>query len=1175
MKILHTGDWHYDLPNLDDTTWAADHLIQSAPEVDLVINTGDFAVHRGYINPHVSFCIRRDVYRLNALTRMGSILLMGNHDQSFHADRCGTVGGVFDGVIMSATSRMLRVIERPLIHLFDSLDNSGLRIAVVSIPTPNKYWLAAANGGFSDDQAGALVDAMIRGKIVEARRQADVVIVDYHGTVIGAQASTERVMTAGMDIAVSREAFRGASAVMLGHIHHKQVFAPTEGLPPMIYPGSLAPATWGERRLEPAAYVWDFSPDGDAEWEEITIPVRHQMIDRELELSGSDADTISRAVREFVSNDRAISAGTRVRIRVTAPAAALAQLRGRFADDLRSDLDLREVRIIPEPIDAGIVRLDLGDGWSLEDALERYMSFKEIDADARPAVRNVAREIETMIVDKNRDAHYEFKPTHMRASNWCQYEEFAVDFGQMGNVTAIVGPNFAGKSNLARFILFMLYKKQTSGRRLSELVLQPKRRMDGEIGFVCNGTRYQINRTIKIATDGSATCDTGFFYHAADGSGLRPLNEGKATETQAAIERLIGPLDLFLANAFAGQNQIDRLLDLTPSDMKDLLMTVFQRDFDGRQEIARERYRTIERDLEADRSQRQVWSKIVADKAVVNASLEDAIKRKSAAETDLASCPADDRFSAAVSEAVRDDERKRGLNRELDQIDREISDTTDELASIKSSDDARGDLLDEIEKLKREIGEAVDVAAATQAVVDAGAARDRNAQKNKEVIDRVAESHAAADAAYHTALDLVDLRKGKISAINRKIERAERARELLADVPCEGATWGRMNTGAKEIEHVSMAGCQFLGDARDLVTGLEDLREERDTAVTSLSEAEADLEVKRAAAKDALNLLEGNRGIAKRQADEDAKIIDGARAALEDAARAVDRREAKRQRLDSLTAESDQQAETRNERFRLEDQLGRLQDRQAKKLAEISAAGETADALARAEATLAANQRRRAEAAAAVESASADVIERTAEMKAITRAESSILEIDGRIADRETEARAVGFYREAMHRDGLPFLLLEGTAIPRLQALANEYLEETAFRLTISSERELQTGEQRNAVYITFTDHRGTHDLSAASGYQRTAIGMALTAALADLTAEATGSRIWFALQDEGFGTMDTENLDCAKRTIRKIAQGRRWFWFISHVPGMSENADTVIEVVDLGGKSTLQLMEV
>ena len=114
---------------------------------------------------------------------------------------------------------------------------------------------------------------------------------------------------------------------------------------------------------------------------------------------------------------------------------------------------------------------------------------------------------------------------------------------------------------------------------------------------------------------------------------------------------------------------------------------------------------------------------------------------------------------------------------------------------------------------------------------------------------------------------------------------------------------------------------------------------------------------------------------------------------------------------------------------------------------------------------------------------------------------------------------------KATTRDGLPFMLLEQFAVPSLRERVNEYLGQTEFRITVETERQTQSGDLRNEIIVQFEDERGFHHLSAASGFQRTAIGIALRAALADLHADATGSEISFAAQDEGFGSMDAENL--------------------------------------------------
>jgi hypothetical protein len=172
----------------------------------------------------------------------------------------------------------------------------------------------------------------------------------------------------------------------------------------------------------------------------------------------------------------------------------------------------------------------------------------------------------------------------------------------------------------------------------------------------------------------------------------------------------------------------------------------------------------------------------------------------------------------------------------------------------------------------------------------------------------------------------------------------------------------------------------------------------------------------------------------------------------------------------------------------------------------------------------------------------------------------------------EQRAAIAALYCEAVHRDGIPFILLEQFSIPMLQQATNNYLQRTNLAVQVESERELQSGDLRNSVEITFTDHRGRHPVSVASGAQRSSIGSALRHGMAELLARGTGSNIWLAVQDEGFGTLDPDNLEIAKTTLRNIAASRGTFMVISHVPGMSEVADHVLRVVDDGGTSRVEV---
>ena len=91
-------------------------------------------------------------------------------------------------------------------------------------------------------------------------------------------------------------------------------------------------------------------------------------------------------------------------------------------------------------------------------------------------------------------------------------------------------------------------------------------------------------------------------------------------------------------------------------------------------------------------------------------------------------------------------------------------------------------------------------------------------------------------------------------------------------------------------------------------------------------------------------------------------------------------------------------------------------------------------------------------------------------------------------------------------------------------------------------------GETRDEVLITFVDDRGVHPLGEASGWQKTAVGYALRAAMGKLNANLTGTIINHCIFDEGWGVCDQNNQLIARKMIQRFGQEYGQFLYITHV---------------------------
>jgi exonuclease SbcC len=860
--------------------------------------------------------------------------------------------------------------------------------------------------------------------------------------------------------------------------------------------------------------------------------------------------------------------GDRVRVCVRAPAAVIDVIDHARARALAETIGLQALKVTSERTDSATARMEMSTGASVLEALARWADLKKVDGAALDGLLALAAEIEAKVSDRHIDARYEMKPFALTVENWCQYAEAHVEFSGLNGLVVVEGPNYSGKSNISRALLFALYKRQVSGNRIDDLIRKGADWMRITFDFESCGEFYRIIREARRTSRGATAA---LHFLRMDGTDWIPIAEGTARETQEAIETLVGPLDLFLATSFAGQNEVDALLDLTPGEMKDLLMQVLQRDFAARLKEGTGLRTAAEGEARRARDQAAALQASIVARTDGPDLLPALRTRLEGKRTELAEheAGAENATREAAEARTREQEREAAFAvahraaKEAGELERRQRGLMDRLTSIGANQDLCSAVIDRglpargtrsSAEIEADLaGLAGREAAATQAL------RDDLADCRRVRVERTAAAQAASRAA-QAATRAVD-------QANRDMKEATRQAELIDQVPCEGATW-------TDNGHVADCGtCRFLTDAKAAKDRIAELTDATFDALIAMDAANAAA----TAAADALQTVEAET--TEREQQIAAAGLEAERRRAETSRELTEAVAAERQAREYREA-VDRKAALENDRLQVGQDLAPMAAEILRLRGEAAALDTLSEALASSGITIHAAETVAARFAASAAECRKE-IERTvgniaaAEARAEgvqhDTATAAALEKDAEILDRHAAVAAL--YCDAVHRDGIPFLLLEQFSIPMLQGVANEYLAGTNLSVQVEAERELQTGETRNAVAITFTDHRGRHPVSVASGSQRFHVGGSLRYGIAELMARATGSRMWLAIQDEGFGTLDPENLEASKATLRNIAAKRGTFLVISHVPGMSEVADHVLRVVDDGGTSRVEVL--
>jgi len=182
-----------------------------------------------------------------------------------------------------------------------------------------------------------------------------------------------------------------------------------------------------------------------------------------------------------------------------------------------------------------------------------------------------------------------------------------------------------------------------------------------------------------------------------------------------------------------------------------------------------------------------------------------------------------------------------------------------------------------------------------------------------------------------------------------------------------------------------------------------------------------------------------------------------------------------------------------------------------------------------------------------------------------------------RLQERDAEAAALGAYeelREAFSKRGVPAMIIE-TAVPELERSANELLSrmtEGRMHVRIETQREIKTGELREALDIIISDELGSRPYELYSGGEAFRIDFAIRIALSRLLANRAGAQLRSLFIDEGFGTQDTRGREYLVSAINSIQDDFDLILVITHIDELKESFPTRIEVTKTDNGSTYQL---
>jgi DNA repair exonuclease SbcCD ATPase subunit len=163
------------------------------------------------------------------------------------------------------------------------------------------------------------------------------------------------------------------------------------------------------------------------------------------------------------------------------------------------------------------------------------------------------------------------------------------------------------------------------------------------------------------------------------------------------------------------------------------------------------------------------------------------------------------------------------------------------------------------------------------------------------------------------------------------------------------------------------------------------------------------------------------------------------------------------------------------------------------------------------------------------------------------------------VKELEEKNRLYTYYLDAVKRDGIPYELIS-KALPVIESEINNILGQVVdFGITLEMD-----GKSINAK-IVYEDQEWP--LEMCSGMEKFVSGLAIRVALINV---CNLPRPNFLVVDEGFGTLDADNLSSLFMMMQYLKTQFDFIWMISHLEQMRDIVDGLIEIKKVDGFSKI-----
>ena len=195
-----------------------------------------------------------------------------------------------------------------------------------------------------------------------------------------------------------------------------------------------------------------------------------------------------------------------------------------------------------------------------------------------------------------------------------------------------------------------------------------------------------------------------------------------------------------------------------------------------------------------------------------------------------------------------------------------------------------------------------------------------------------------------------------------------------------------------------------------------------------------------------------------------------------------------------------------------------------------------------------------------VKKSNSDILSLNGKISALQNQKESIELRIKEVKDLEEQSKLFDYYLNALSKDGVSYELIE-KSLPMIEGEVNNILGQI-----VDFGMQLEIDGKNINAYLVYGDQRWS--LEMCSGMERFISGLAIRVALINV---CNLPRPNFLVIDEGFGTLDSENLQSLFMLFTYLKTQFDFVMIISHIDSMRDVVDDLIEIKKIEGFSQVK----